>query len=160
MKRTLLYASMLFFFLASWTGRYTPVQLDMSQPDTIQAEIRGEVASPGIYEVPWNASLETLVQEAGGYTDSADQAAVNPAAQVKDRQVVTIRSVTDSATGQVSLGSATLEELTTLPGIGPAIARRIIDYREAEGFTVLEDLMNVRGIGEKTFEKLSPYICL
>lgn len=117
MKRTMLYASMLFFFLASWTGRYTPVQLDMSRPDTIQSEIRGEAISPGIYEIPWNASLETLVQEAGGYTKAADVSAVNPASQIKDRQVVTIRPVTDSDTGQVSIGSATLKELTSLPGI-------------------------------------------
>ena len=60
----------------------------------------------------------------------------------------------------MSLSSATLEELTKLPGVGPAIAQRILEYRDTEGFASLEDLMNVKGIGEKTFEKLSPYICL
>lgn len=160
MKKLIMSTTMLFFFLASWFGRYTPVRLDMSRPDTIQAEIKGEVICPGVYQIPWNATVQTLVETAGGFTDTADLDAVNLSAVVKDREVVSIRTVPQTQETTVSLSSATLEELTKLPGVGPAIAQRILEYRDTEGFASLEDLMNVKGIGEKTFEKLSPYICL
>jgi len=59
----------------------------------------------------------------------------------------------------VNINTATVDELTSLPGVGPATAARIVEYREKNGgFKKVEDLMNVRGIGEKTFLKLKPLI--
>ena len=63
--------------------------------------------------------------------------------------------------GLVSINSATIVELTSLPGIGESYAQRIIEYRETNGdFTSVDDLVNVRGIGERTLEKLKPFIKL
>jgi comEA protein len=64
-----------------------------------------------------------------------------------------------AAPSVVNLNTATVEQLDALPGIGPAMAARIVEYRQKNGaFKKLEDLMNVRGIGEKNFLKLKPMI--
>lgn len=60
----------------------------------------------------------------------------------------------------ISLNSTTKEELQTLPGIGPSIAQRIIDYRESSTFQTLEQIKDVKGIGEALFNKIQDKICL
>jgi competence protein ComEA len=72
---------------------------------------------------------------------------------------VAVAATKAAPAGKVDLNKATVEQLTTLPGIGQAIAARIVQHREKEGaFGSVEELMNVRGIGEKSFEKLRPYV--
>ena len=66
-----------------------------------------------------------------------------------------------AAEGKVNINKAGVEELALLPRVGPAVAQRIVDFREENGdFKSAEDLMLVRGIGEKTFERLAPYVAL
>jgi len=71
----------------------------------------------------------------------------------------TPRSVTASASAPLNLNSASVAQLEALPGIGRATAERIVEYRQKNGgFKKAEDLMNVRGIGEKSFLKLKPLV--
>ena len=71
----------------------------------------------------------------------------------------TPRSVTASASAPLNLNAATVAQLEALPGIGRATAERIVEYRQKNGsFKKAEDLMNVRGIGEKNFLKLKPLV--
>ena len=66
-----------------------------------------------------------------------------------------------AAEGKVNVNDANVEQLALLPRVGPAVAQRIVDFREENGdFKSVEDLMLVRGIGEKTFERLAPYVAL
>ena len=74
---------------------------------------------------------------------------------------LSMAGMASAADGKVNVNTATAEQLELLPRIGPAVAKRIIDYREAEGpFRQLEDLMLVEGIGDKTFDLLRPYVVL
>ena len=68
-------------------------------------------------------------------------------------------TATATATAPVNLNTATAEQLATIPGVGPKMAERIIDYRQKNGgFKKIEDLMNVSGVGEKSFLKMKPLI--
>ncbi|TNF71060.1 MAG: helix-hairpin-helix domain-containing protein [Acidobacteria bacterium] len=70
-------------------------------------------------------------------------------------------SLAAEESGVVNINTANLEQLSLLPRVGPTVAQRILDFRQENGrFQTLEDLMLVRGIGEKTFELIKPYITL
>jgi competence protein ComEA len=80
-------------------------------------------------------------------------------AQNKATTPKTAATATATATAPVNLNTATVEQLATIPGVGPRMAERIIDYRQKNGgFKKVEDLMNVSGVGEKSFLKMKPLI--
>jgi competence protein ComEA len=116
----------------------------------------GEVVSPGMYQLPIGARLVDAVFAAGGLTEDADNASVNLARELTDGEQIIVFSVSQegeatgtTASGLVSLNRAGDKELEELPGIGPALAGRIIAWREANGgFKSVEDLLKVSGIGE------------
>jgi competence protein ComEA len=137
----------------------------------IYVDLKGEVVFPGVYKVEENARLYEVVNLAGGFTTEADSDAVNLSIILKDQDIVYIPNVQDeypkiwieqtSETGNniVNINTASVEELSTLPGIGPAIAQKIIDYREENGpFETVNDIMHVSGIGEATFEEIADFI--
>ncbi|MBW7641834.1 helix-hairpin-helix domain-containing protein [Geobacillus thermoleovorans] len=142
---------------------------------TAVVDVKGAVANPGVYEVAADARVRDVIALAGGLTDEADETKINLAAKVRDEMMIYVpakdeaapasdavgKSPSDGARDgpQVAVNTATEEELMQLPGIGPAKAKAIIAYREEHGpFQRVEDLLNVTGIGEKTLEKLKPYL--
>jgi competence protein ComEA len=158
-KNTLtgLLAGLLFFLCC--TNRIMPVSLERQFPDTIEAEVKGAVQNPGVYTLKYGASVSDLIEQAGGLSENADTSQISLAGTLQDRQVVVIREASEQAP-LISINTATLEELQQLPGVGPAMAQRIIDYRQQSPFQSLEEIMQIKGIKEKMFEKIRELICL
>ena len=148
----------------------TPTQQD-TLPETIMIDIKGQVKSPGVFELPAGARAQDAIAAAGGFLESADPQAINLALKVQDEMVLYVPAIgeevpalaspvaagtsPDPAGALVDLNAATDAELMELPGIGPSKAAAIIAYRTENGnFEKIEDLTNVTGIGDKTFEQL------
>jgi competence protein ComEA len=140
--------------------------------------VAGAVRRPGLYRLPAAARVAEALQRAGGPLPRAALTAVNLAARIEDGQQVVVPAEAAVATGGVaagaggptgstagiapgapgaklSLGAATVEQLEELDGIGPTLAERIVEYREANGgFSSLGQLREIEGIGEKRFASL------
>lgn len=143
----------------------------------IFVHVLGAVRRPGLFELRDGARVMDVVAAAGGLIDTADPAGVNLARIVGDGEQLYIPQLGEAqpgappgaapgtaggATGgKVNLNTATAAELDILPRIGPAMAQRILDYRDANGrFSSVDDLRNVTGIGDKTFESLKELITI
>ncbi len=127
----------------------------------LAVHICGAVKEPGVYEVEEGSRIADALELAGGFTDTADLSAVNLAMYVTDGSQVVIPTREESAENKVrreklvNLNTATAEELCGLPGIGESRAEAIIAYREAHGgFASTEELMQVSGIKEASYQKL------
>jgi competence protein ComEA len=138
--------------------------------------VLGAVARPGLVELSAGARVVDAVAAAGGFTAEADPAGVNLARPVVDGEqlvVLAVGQAPPAATGGTSGGSAAsgdglvhlntadVAALDTLPRIGPALAQRIIDWREANGpFTSVDQLLEVAGIGDAVFSGLADRVAL
>jgi competence protein ComEA len=132
-----------------------------SSTDFVQ--VVGQVAKPGLYELPAGDRVVDAVAAAGGFAPKADQASLNLAQVIADGQqiVVGTKGATPIAagassgatgSGMVDINTADATALETLDGIGPALAQRILAFRTAHnGFRSVNDLQNVTGIGPKKF---------
>ncbi len=131
--------------------------------------IVGEVHRPGVYRMKDGSRAAAAVSRAGGATSRADLTVVNLAARLTDGQQLVIprRAPAGVAaigggspvSGPVSLSSATVEQLDAIDGIGPTIAQRIIDWRTTNGgFSSIEQLLEVPGIGDGRLEALRPHV--
>lgn len=138
----------------------------------------GEVANPGIYELPAGSRIYEAVKAAGGFTENAAEESVNLASPIEDGVQIRIYSKDEAetlaagaapfdgfeASGEgkepvVNLNTATKEELMTLSGIGESRAEDIIRYREENGgFQNIEDIMKVSGIKDAAFQKIKDRI--
>ncbi|MEY4740662.1 MAG: hypothetical protein RL402_187 [Actinomycetota bacterium] len=141
-----------------------------SESEQVRAEIyvhvAGEVEKPGLYSLAVGSRVEDAIELAGGMTRSAFEQSVNLARMVSDgEQIVVLDKSQVSAAGAasefISLNNATMEQLESLPGVGPSLASRIIDHRTAIGsFSDLSQLRDVSGIGEKLYAKISTRLTL
>jgi competence protein ComEA len=141
------------------TGEFS-VSADETSNEVIEqflyVHVVGEVLSPGMYQLPIGARLVDAVFASGGLTEDADNASVNLARELTDGEQIIVFSISQegeaagtTSSGLVSLNRASDKELEELPGIGPALAARIIAWREANGgFKSVQDLLKVSGIGE------------
>jgi len=124
--------------------------------------VAGAVRRPGVYRLTQGARVAAAVRRAGGATATADLNLINLAARLQDGQQVVVPAadgmdagVASEVDAPVSLGSATVEQLDELDGIGPTLAERIVEHRQAKGgFGSLDQLAEVEGIGEKRLEAL------
>lgn len=135
------------------------------EPAAILVDVLGEVAQPGLYELPEGARVVDAVAAAGGFTAGADRGAVNLARPLVDAEQLVVPALGaegQSAPGDeglINLNTADETQLETLPRIGPALAQRIVQWRESNGgFRSVEDLLAVTGIGAKTLNGLSALV--
>ncbi|MFT4124500.1 MAG: ComEA family DNA-binding protein [Microbacteriaceae bacterium] len=138
----------------------------------VVVHVLGAVRSPGLYTLAAGARVVDAVAAAGGFGDDAEQASVNLARELVDGEQLTVLAVGETpaagtgatgtgttGTGLVDLNTADQATLETLPGIGPALAQRIIAWREQNGgFATVDDLLSVSGIGEVTFAGLESLV--
>ena len=140
----------------------------------VKVHVVGAVTTAGVYTLPADARVDDAVRAAGA-TANADLSQLNLAQKLADGQKITVPAVGESAAPAsnssvsentqatpdvlVNINTATAEQLQNLPNIGEVRAKAIIDYREEHGgFKAIEELQEVSGIGEKTFEHLSTYV--
>lgn len=142
--------------------------------------ISGAVKNPGVYQLKSTDRVVDAVKIAGGITERANPDAINLAALLKDGQKIIIPykisnqvtvesdknieevySSSSSPSDQININTADDNTLQSLPGIGPVLSKKIIDYRNQNGlFEVIEDIKDVSGIGEKKFEGIKDLICV
>jgi competence protein ComEA len=126
----------------------------------IYVHVLGAVLEPGLYELSDGDRAVDAIAAAGGFAEGADDTQINLARFVADGEQLVVplmgaAPAPGEASGKVNLNTATAEQLETLPRVGPALAQRIIDWRETNGrFSATTDLLGVTGIGQKTFDGL------
>jgi len=141
----------------------------------IYVDIAGAVKKPGVLKLEEDTRIYQAIEISGGLMAEADVSTINMAAKLKDENKIYIPEIGEkldisinnnsqsiSGTGnniQININTANSQELQELSGVGPSTAEKIIEYRELHGsFQKIEEIMNVSGIGVKTFDKFKDKI--
>ena len=155
------------------TIKTTPT--DVQRDNKVIIDISGEVINPGVYQLKNGARVNDILIMAGGLAAKADRDWVeknlNRAEILRDGQKIYIPKINEEiktnnvlgvkTNGIISLNNATVADLDRLSGIGPALAQRIVDYRDKNGgFKNVEEIKLVSGIGDKLYEKIKDQIGL
>ena len=156
---------------------------DNEEEEMMAVHVTGEVKNPGVVKIKEGSRIEDIIKAAGGLTENADITNVNLAYVVEDGMKIRIPSSNEendsedyitedsgkgvilseesnnSSSSIVNINTANEAELEQLPGIGPSISSKIVEYRNKNGkFKNVEDIKNVTGIGDSKFEKIKEYI--
>ena len=138
-------------------------------------QVSGEVIHPGVYELENGSRIFEAIEAAGGITEDADIRTMNQATVVSDGDMIYVPAYGEAESegsmtgtksqsgitedGKVNLNAATVEELMTLPGIGEAKARLIVDYRETNGrYEDPAEIMKIQGIKQGVYDRISDMV--
>ncbi len=169
---------------APTTGSATPAATPGAGGATVTVDVAGKVRRPGVATLPAGSRVVDAVRQAGGARGRVDLTSLNLARVLVDGEQILVGTTGSSATGGAAAGSvagaapaggvasagagalvnlntATLDQLDTLPGVGPVTAQKILDWRTAHGaFSSVDELLEVDGIGDKTLADLAPHATL
>lgn len=164
--------------IALGTAAPRPTVTPSSTPTPVQilVDVRGAVVKPDIYKLPKGSRVEDALNAAGGASPDANLDRMNMVKTLSDGEQIVVPTrapstatpaptsanatpASASVSNKININAASAQDLDKLPGIGPALAQRIIDYRNANGpFKKIEDLKNVSGIGDKLFDQIKDLI--
>ena len=155
-----------------------PVVVTESAATVVVVHVVGEVKEPGVYDLPTNSRVTDAIEAAGGATKDADLTSLNLARVLFDGEQIFIGNINSvsapsnssssssgssgtNPAGRININMANAAQLDQLPGIGPVIAGRIVEYRNQNGpFRQLTDLKQVSGIGDAVYDKIKDLITL
>ena len=146
--------------------------------DSVVIDVKGQVMTPGVYTLPFDSRVLDAIQQAGGLLPTAEEKALNLAAKLVDEMVIYVPAIgetdgpilptasptskeSQSSSSLVNINTADETTLTTLSGIGPSKAKAILTYRDENGlFQSIDEIKDVTGIEDQTFENLKDFISI
>lgn len=153
-----------------------PKDKDVETINKIIVEIKGEVREPDVYTLNEGSIIKDLIDAAGGLTEESDISNINRAKEIKNHDLIIIRNINDDIVdevteniiydnedddGKININNSDFNKLKEIPNIGDVKANAIIRYREENnGFKSIDELKNIDGIGEKTFENIKDFVKL
>ena len=141
----------------------------IEEKERIFVYVAGEVKNPGVIQLEEGARVDEAVNKAGGITEMANLTNINLAKVVEDGEKIYISNKNEEiileenqkSSVKININKASISELQSLNGIGPAMAQKIIEYRKSNGpFKSLDELKNVSGIGDNKFKELESQITI